>query len=690
MRQGGAPSFAAFRATVAPATAAPAQTAHPAQEAAGPQLATFPGGIMPAGTMLPGQNTPTPAVAPGMPGMNPHGHAMPPHPVATCAPSPGGPPAPTLPSGMPHAGPHPGQPAIGPDVAADGLPAQTAPAAGAGGSAKSAEAGADDREKEHVATSLLEVLAQPDSAINPHVRSMAMDTLQALLPEIGTPGFLRMLARRLCLMERPPATLLRTLLAGNDREIVQTLLLDARMPESLLVEIAERSDPEVQRILARRRRLSTAVCNALLKSDDPEVMLELLRNRNAVIEEHGFWAVVRHAQQEHSLHAPLVTREDLPAAVAFDLFWDLPPMQRRFVISRFVSDSDMLERILKIVRPVAAELDPADRAMHIETVIAMICDGEALTITFKALGLQRRVFNDVIERIRTAPASPMDGHRDIEELRILFDTLSTNKSWVMLTYWDWSARSLGPYSDRDFVPGEPDVVAIPTEADDDVSAEEPQSARNAGSAREDGPPPEPTPSAPDASEPPADMPAPAEETAEGAPETGGDAGSGRPHAVCEAMGVPDEEASALSTTQPMYDPEMPVAQMETSTGMEEGATEIPEATGTTEAAFESDEELPSIGGEEPEDVAAAEMAAASDMPRHPQDAGGESGTAREGAASGGAEEVRKGGESETDGGEEELPDDPLARIDALLRQLQNAARTGGHDRDENEARGKVA
>ncbi len=776
MRQDGAPSFAAFRATVAPATAAPAQTAHPAQEAAGPQVATFPGGIMPAGTMLPGQNTPhspatfpaaghpvpvapsvaappsTPPVAPGIPGMNPHGHAMPPHPVATCAPSPGGPPAPTFPSGMPHAGPHPGQPAIGPDVAAEGLPAQTAPAAGAGGAAKSAEAGADDREKEHVATSLLEVLAQPDSAINPHVRSMAMDTLQALLPEIGTPGFLRMLARRLCLMERPPATLLRTLLAGNDREIVQTLLLDARMPESLLVEIAERSDPEVQRILARRRRLSTAVCNALLKSDDPEVMLELLRNRNAVIEEHGFWAVVRLAQQEHNLHAPLVTREDLPAAVAFDLFWDLPPMQRRFVISRFVSDSEMLERILKIVRPVAAELDPADRAMHIETVIAMICDGdtdaaarrlsrltglhadacgrivsdasgEALTITFKALGLQRRVFNDVIERIRTAPASPMDGHRDIEELRILFDTLSTNKSWVMLTYWDWSARSLGPYSDRDALPGEPDVVAIPTEADADVSAEKPQSARNAGSAREEGPPSEPAAPAPDASEPPADMPAPAEETAEGAPETGGDAGSGRHHAVCEAMGVPDEETSALSTTQPMYDPETPVPLRETSTRMEEEAAEIPEASGTMEAAFESDDaraeeatpastivtadtgsfrqreespagmkekELPSIGGEESEDVAAAEMAAASDMPWHPQDAGGESGTAREEAASGGAKEERKGGGNETDGGEEELPDDPLARIDALLRQLQNAARTGGHDRDENEARGKVA
>ena len=505
----------------------------------------------------------------------------------------------------------------------------TAAPAGGNKSAEAREIGASDKEKEHFAASLLEILAQPDNAINPHVRSMAMDTLQALLPEIDTPGFLHMLARRLCLMERPPASLLRTLLAGNDREIVQTLLLDARMPESLLVEIAERGDPEVLCVLARRRRLSTAVCNALLKSDDAKVMLELLRNRNAVIEEHGYWAIVRRAHDEHGLHAPLVTREDLPAAVAFDLFWDLPPMQRRFVISRFVSDSDMLERILKIVRPITAEPDDAtDRAMHIETMIAMICDGdtdaaaqrlsrlaglhadacgrivsdasgEALTITFKALGLQRRVFTDVIGRIRNAPASPLDGRRDIEELRILFDTLSTNKSWVMLTYWDWSARALGPYSDRDAVPGEPEPV------------------RNVGNA-------------------------------------------------------PDEEPSSVPDSLPL------AREAPESAGIADSSQPEERMEGTEE------EEPPHIGRKEPEEVAEAKGPAHIEETLRPEENRPESESVKEEAAAAIGEGKLEGVADGAD--DERLPDDPLARIDALLRQLQKAAR-GSESKKE---RGKVA
>ncbi len=527
---------------------------------------------------------------------------------------------------MPPAEPLSGEIRSGHDTATE-MSSEAAIPAGAGGSAETGKTDDSNREKEHVAASLLEILAQPDSAINPHVRSMAMDSLQALLSEIGTKNFLRMLARRLCLMDRPPASLLRTLLAGDDREIIHTLLLDARMPESLLVEIAERSGPEVLNVLARRRRLSTAVCDALLKRDDPEIMLELLRNRNAVIEEHGYWAVVRRARDEHGLHAPLVTREDLPAAVAFDLFWHLPPMQRRFVISRFVSDSDMLDRILKIVKPAGAELDVADRAMFIETMIAMICDGdtdaaarrlsrlvglhadacrrivsdasgEALTIVFKALGLQRRVFTDVIERIRNAPASSLDGRRDTEELRILFDTLSTNKSWVMLTYWDWSARGIGPYSDRDTASVRSHDFTMP--AENETACAETEKTEPARKAEN---------------------------------------------------GTDEEDASATGTVMP--------------------EKEVPEEVRAA-ISMEVKKDLPGDIRKETQKVAETEK----HVKRPEEEAESEEKTAP--SAPEEVSDVR-----------EELPDDPLARIDALLRQLQKAAR-GGRNRKEDEPEGKVA
>ncbi len=556
-------------------------------------------------------------------------------------------------------------------------PADATVPAGRGKAAETEKSDTGNKEKEHVAASLLEILAQPDSAINPHVRAMAMDTLQALLPEIGTPGFLRMLARRLCLMERPPASLLRTLLAGNDREIVRTLLLDARMPESLLVEIATWSEPEVLHVLARRRMLSTAVCNALLKRDEPGIMLELLRNRNAVIEEQGYWAVVRRAREEHSLHAPLVTREDLPAAVAFDLFWHLPPMQRRFVISRFVSDSDMLERILKITRPAATGLDATDRAMYIETMVAMICDGdtdaaarrlsrltglhaeaclrivsdasgEALTITFKALGLQRRVFTDVIARLHNAPAAPLDGHREIEDLRILFDTLSTNKSWVMLTYWDWSARGIGPYSDRDIAPEQPDGVAMP-------GAAAPASAPGAGK-RQDG----------------KNGPAPTSPEHDRQPETVAREEKKRPESPEQAENGSEECANGandLRDGEPTSEFALPVMDGLTASGQQEQKPAEAE-----EKAFSQ------IGREELEEIAETENG------RNLEEDDPQSMSVKERAAAPGDE----AGHREDGPDADENDDDPLARIDALLRQLQKAARGNDRKRDEKAAEGKVA
>ncbi len=639
MREKGMPSFAAaFNTAPAPPPSVPGTSLHAADAPAGK--------ITSARAMHPGQETYSPSAAPaasgqlaqfpsvppasaatpGIPAPDPHSPTVPQQPTSPCAPLPGRPPVPLSPPLMPPAEPLSGKPPSEHD-AGTGVPVDAAVPADADGSGETGNGGGSNNEKEHIAASLLEILAQPDSAINPHVRSMAMDSLQALLSEIGTKNFLRMLARRLCLMERPPASLLRTLLAGNDREIVHTLLLDARMPESLLVEIAEQSGLDVLNVLARRRRLSTAVCNALLKRNEPEIMLELLRNRNAVIEEHGYWVVVRRARDEHGLHAPLVTREDLPAAVAFDLFWLLPPMQRRFVISRFVSDSDMLDRILKIVKPAAAGLDVADRAMHIETMIAMICDGdgdaaarrlsrltglhadacrrivsdtsgEALTITFKALGLQRRVFTDVIERIRNAPASPLDGRRDTEELRILFDTLSTNKSWVMLIYWDWSARGIGPYSDRDTVPVQPHGFAMPAENESAFAEAEKK---------------EPAP---------------------------------------EVENKAEEDASVTGPAMP-----------------EKEVSEELQAERSTEAR----KELPEDTGEEKRKIAETKEEA-----KRPEE---KSKTEEKTPpfASEGVSDI-----------EEELPDDPLARIDALLRQLQKAARGSGRSRKEEEPEGKVA
>ncbi len=97
-----------------------------------------------------------------------------------------------------------------------------------------------------------------------------------------------------------------------------------------------------------------------------------------------------------------------------------------------------------------------------------------------------------------------------------------------------------------------------------------------------------------------------------------------------------------------------------------------------------EEEPPHIGRKEPEEVAEAKGPAHIEETLRPEENRPESESVKEEAAAAIGEEKL---EDVADGADDErLPDDPLARIDALLRQLQKAAR-GSESKKE---RGKVA
>jgi hypothetical protein len=181
-----------------------------------------------------------------------------------------------------------------------------------------------------------------------------------------------------------------------------------------------------------------------------------------------------------SLQAPLATRPDLPAPVAFELFWSLPVELRRYVLSRFLTDSKTLERILQITKLVEKAAPPetpsggfppsesidqlisfvvsgdvakasqllAELAAVTENNAARIIsdsDGEPLAAALKALGVSRGRFQDIIDMCRLSPACALRQDRKVEELQSLFDTLSFNKARVLLTYWNWATSQSGPY-----------------------------------------------------------------------------------------------------------------------------------------------------------------------------------------------------------------------------------------------------
>jgi hypothetical protein len=209
-------------------------------------------------------------------------------------------------------------------------------------------------------------------------------------------------------------------------------------------------------------------------------LLTLVRNPGATFSIESFHRLGELAAGMPALQAPLATRLDTPAPVAFELFWALPAELRRYILSRFLTDSETLNRVLKIALSVGLPEDQApepkfpDKAKIDEFVelaaaaerqtaavrlaeIAGICEanatriiadreGEPITVVFKALGVSRARFAEVIDGFRQLPQPLLRSDRNISDLQGIFDSLSFNKARMLLTYWDWASQHSGPFA----------------------------------------------------------------------------------------------------------------------------------------------------------------------------------------------------------------------------------------------------
>lgn len=311
------------------------------------------------------------------------------------------------------------------------------------------------------AHALLDIMAIPTEGSLPQERALANDTLLRLIPRMPLKS-LRHLAKRVCLMEAPSQMLVRRLINDPRIEVSGPLLEHAMtVDDSDLIAVAQGRNPAKLKLMARRRIISPALAEALIQSNDLEALANLVRNQGASFSIESMWHLTRFAAAHPVLQAPLVTRQDTPSPIAFQLFWRLPSELRRYVLSRFLTDSETITRILTMNRENDGGSDrrPADpelldklaeatpeeageiyaKLTHVsEETGGRIADdagGEALTVALKAAGLSRAQFAGIIEK-----------RPDAEALKAIFETLSFNKARVLLTYWDWAAKRTGPYA----------------------------------------------------------------------------------------------------------------------------------------------------------------------------------------------------------------------------------------------------
>ncbi len=329
------------------------------------------------------------------------------------------------------------------------------------------------------AVTLLELMATATGLL-PQERALAADTLLLLLPRMPARQLTR-LAERVAIMDNPPPLLVAKLIRDPRPEIMGPVLeRSAQICDGDMIEATSGENAERLRMIARRRVLSPVLSGHLVSRGDPGVILALIRNAGAQLPHQAFARLSALAVEHPVLLAPLATRPDLPAAVAFELYWSLPPELRRLMLTRFLTDSGTLGRILRIAlaedgspaggalradKPVAGEaLDAAleaAAALRLDeaalrfgelagiaeaTARRILSDrqGEPFAVLFKALGVNRTRSIEAMESL-LASGGLLDS-REPEELQAVFDGLSFTKARMLITYWDWFTRKTGPYA----------------------------------------------------------------------------------------------------------------------------------------------------------------------------------------------------------------------------------------------------
>jgi hypothetical protein len=288
------------------------------------------------------------------------------------------------------------------------------------------------------------------------------------------------IAERLSLMDSPPNLLIAKLINDPRIEISGPLLEQCNhISDQVLGKVVATGQISLQRLIARRRHLSSALTDQIIEFDDASVLLTLVRNSGAIISHAAFNKLMQHAKANPDTLAPLATRSDLPPTVAFELFWFVPAELRRYLLSRFLTDSETLTKILKITKVMqggeGSENQFADKVaiedfmavlmqgrrddavqrlaaisgISVECATRIVGDrqGEPLAIVFKAIGLTRAQFEDCVIKLQLADVAIISADRVVQELQSTFNSMSFNKARILLTYWDWAVLKHGPYAE---------------------------------------------------------------------------------------------------------------------------------------------------------------------------------------------------------------------------------------------------
>lgn len=284
---------------------------------------------------------------------------------------------------------------------------------------------------------------------------------------------------------------------GNDEiEVARPILMRSKViRDDQLTAIVRQRTREHRIAIAMREQVGPELAAALAERGEPEVLVALVANAQAELGREALVKAVMASRQERRLHAPLLSRTDLPADLAHRMFWWVSGGLRLAILRDHRIDERTLDALLEqsisvatteaVATSCAAETTIAklaergeltyerlrglvkegkvSAAIHgfawlsgyaVKTVRQVLMDdgGEALAVMMKALDRPREMFHTLYIMCRQA-----NGHGKVVQpatfaaVMGLFDRIDRDKAAAVMKVWD---RICSSSSDDDLAPAD--------------------------------------------------------------------------------------------------------------------------------------------------------------------------------------------------------------------------------------------
>lgn len=302
----------------------------------------------------------------------------------------------------------------------------------------------------------------------------------------------RSLAERLAEVGDAPHELITTL-ANDEIDVAAPILSRSGvLQDSDLIEIARHRTMEHMMAVSRRDAISEEVSDALVDNGDDDVIETLLDNHNAMISRRAISYLANESQRVDQFQKPLLTRPDLPAELAYEMFDWVSGALRQHILTSYDVDESLVDDIIADTKKTALDAEQDDPrgneaaklVLRLEKagiltesfLVQTLRDGridvfitalatksgidlktarriffdrgeEGLAISCKASGFDRSTFASLLllRRKSTERGAPM-APTALEKLMSMYDTITERNARRVLRFWNVRQGEIGAQS----------------------------------------------------------------------------------------------------------------------------------------------------------------------------------------------------------------------------------------------------